>query len=143
MMVPSANVIAYGKSSAQFGSLFGMLIGIWLTSNFESYQIILPVSLFVCFALVLLSLNCLIDEKRSKVTVKFEQDWIDRISDDYRLSPRESEVLMLLAKGRSISAIAAKLYIAKSTAATHSRSIYRKLNIHNRQELIDFVEKEQ
>lgn len=58
----------------------------------------------------------------------------------YRLTPRESEVLVLLAHGRTLSIIARDLQIAKGTARTHIENIYRKLNVHKQQELIDLVE---
>ncbi|MCL2808013.1 MAG: LuxR C-terminal-related transcriptional regulator [Coriobacteriia bacterium] len=58
----------------------------------------------------------------------------------YRLTPRESEVLVLLAYGRTLSIIARDLFIAQGTARTHIENIYRKLSVHKHQELIDLVE---
>ena len=54
--------------------------------------------------------------------------------------PRETEIFLLLAKGRSIPRIADELVLANSTVTTHVRGLYRKLDVHNRQELLDFVE---
>lgn len=56
------------------------------------------------------------------------------------MTPRESEILVLLAKGRTIAIIARDLQIAKGTARTHTERIYRKLDVHKQQELIDLVE---
>ncbi|MEG0375895.1 MAG: helix-turn-helix transcriptional regulator, partial [Raoultibacter sp.] len=54
---------------------------------------------------------------------------------------REQEVLALLVKGRSIPYICDELFVAKSTAQTHVRHIYAKMEITGgRQELIDIVE---
>lgn len=58
----------------------------------------------------------------------------------YGLTPRESEVIVLLAYGRTLSIIARDLQIAKGTARTHIENIYRKLDVHKQQELIDLVE---
>lgn len=58
----------------------------------------------------------------------------------YNLTPREQEVLILLSYGRTLSIIARDLYIAKGTARTHIENIYRKLDVHKQQELIDLVE---
>ncbi|WP_251231526.1 response regulator transcription factor [Adlercreutzia aquisgranensis] len=58
----------------------------------------------------------------------------------YKLTPRESEVVVLLAYGRTLAIIARDLQIAKGTARTHIESIYRKLGVHKQQELIDLVE---
>ena len=61
------------------------------------------------------------------------------IADRYGLSPREREVVELLAQGRSQPYIRDCLVLSKSTVATHVRHIYAKLGIHTRQELIDLV----
>lgn len=62
------------------------------------------------------------------------------IADIYLLSRRETEVLFLLAKGRNAAYIQERLYISEGTARTHMRHIYRKLNIHTQQELIDMID---
>ncbi len=62
-------------------------------------------------------------------------------AETYGLSPREVEVTALLLRGRSIPYICDELFIAKSTAQTHVRHIYAKMNITGgRQELIDRIE---
>ena len=57
----------------------------------------------------------------------------------YGLSQRELEVLYLFAQGRSASWIAENLIISKNTVRTHLRAIYSKLDIHSRQDLLDFL----
>ncbi len=64
----------------------------------------------------------------------------EEIADTYMLSRRETEVLFLLAKGHNASFIQDKLCISKSTAKTHINHIYRKLDIHTQQELLNMVE---
>lgn len=59
---------------------------------------------------------------------------------EYRLTPREHEVLVLLAYGRTLTIISRDLHIAHGTARTHIENIYRKLDVHKQQELIDLVE---
>jgi DNA-binding NarL/FixJ family response regulator len=48
------------------------------------------------------------------------------------LSPREGEVLAVLAQGRTNGQIASQLGIASRTATSHVSSIYRKLGVTNR-----------
>jgi two-component system, NarL family, nitrate/nitrite response regulator NarL len=48
------------------------------------------------------------------------------------LSPREREVLKLIAAGRSIPAIAKELYLAPSTVKTHVQRLYEKLGVSDR-----------
>ncbi|NLJ74520.1 MAG: response regulator transcription factor [Firmicutes bacterium] len=48
------------------------------------------------------------------------------------LTPRECEVLKLIAKGLSNSEIASELFISKHTVKNHVSSIYRKLEVDDR-----------
>lgn len=64
----------------------------------------------------------------------------EEIADCYMLSRRETEVMFLLAKGHNAAFIQDKLCISKSTAKTHINHIYRKLDIHTQQELLNMVE---
>jgi two-component system nitrate/nitrite response regulator NarL len=48
------------------------------------------------------------------------------------LSPREREVLDLIAKGQTIPAIAAELFLAPSTVKTHVQRLYEKLGVSDR-----------
>lgn len=53
-----------------------------------------------------------------------------------QLSPREREVLNLLAEGLGVAAIARKIYVSESTAKTHISKIYEKLGAANRAQAI-------
>ncbi|MBE0417385.1 MAG: helix-turn-helix transcriptional regulator [Coriobacteriia bacterium] len=58
------------------------------------------------------------------------------------LTPREVEVLELLVRGRSLPYIQSNLHVSQGTAKTHVSSIYRKLSVCSRQELLDVVEQQ-
>lgn len=62
------------------------------------------------------------------------------IASHYLLSKRETEVLFLLAKGHNAAFIQEQLCVSRSTAKTHINHIYRKLDIHTQQELLNMVE---
>lgn len=64
----------------------------------------------------------------------------ENIVEIYKLSPREREVLMLIAKGRNSSYIQKSLFISAGTVSSHRQRIYKKIGIHNKQELLDLVE---
>jgi DNA-binding NarL/FixJ family response regulator len=49
-----------------------------------------------------------------------------------QLSPRETEVLNLLADGLGVAQISKKLYISESTTKTHISKLYDKLGAGNR-----------
>jgi DNA-binding NarL/FixJ family response regulator len=53
-----------------------------------------------------------------------------------QISPREQEVLQLLADGLGVSAISRRLYISESTTKTHISKLYEKLGAANRAQAI-------
>ncbi len=57
-----------------------------------------------------------------------------------RLTNRESEVLVLLARGRTVRYICDELSIAQGTAKHHVSNIYRKVGVFDRQGLLDAIE---
>lgn len=63
-----------------------------------------------------------------------------RIAAERGLTPREAEALELLAHGRNTQAIQERMVVSRSTAKTHIRNVYAKLEVHSQQELIDAVE---
>ena len=58
------------------------------------------------------------------------------------LTTREAEILLLTARGHSSTFIAEQLFISASTVRFHQQNIYRKLNVHSRQELLALVNEE-
>lgn len=56
------------------------------------------------------------------------------------LTNRESEVIVLLARGRSVPYIGEELHIAQGTAKHHVSNIYRKVGVADRQGLLDAIE---
>ena len=54
---------------------------------------------------------------------------------DSLLSPREIEVLVLVARGGTNKAIAEALFVAPSTVKTHATSLLAKLDADNRAKL--------
>ena len=69
--------------------------------------------------------------------------WIEdckTIAAQYHLSERETEVFISLARGRTAQEIADRDTLSIYTVRAHTRSIYAKLDVHSRKELVDFVE---
>ena len=75
------------------------------------------------------------DDKETPVCDPYE-----RLRERYFLTDREVDVARLMAQGRSKAAIAERLYLSENTVRTHARNLYAKLDIHNRQELLDAIE---
>lgn len=72
----------------------------------------------------------LVDALRRKPTVK------PVVSVANPLSPRETEVLNLLARGLSFAEISSVLNISCHTVTAHIKKIYRKLQVHSRGEAV-------
>jgi DNA-binding NarL/FixJ family response regulator len=79
------------------------------------------------------------------------EDYIARMSDDAplrttakgrALSPREREVLQLIAEGKSTKEVASELHLSVKTIETHRRQIMDKLGIFNIAGLIRFAVRE-
>ena len=64
------------------------------------------------------------------------------LAEQHQFTPRESEVFVFLAQGFTIPAVSEKLYVSENTVKSYVKSIYRKLDIHSRSELIDLVNTE-
>lgn len=64
------------------------------------------------------------------------------IAEQYKLSPRETEVFILLVQGRNRTYIKDSLFIAEGTVKTHISRVYQKLGVNNRQDLITLVERD-
>ncbi len=57
-----------------------------------------------------------------------------------KLSPREIEILQMLASGTKTNAVAEELSISRSTVRNHIRNIFTKLDVHTRLEAIRCAE---
>ncbi|MEC4272466.1 helix-turn-helix transcriptional regulator [Adlercreutzia sp. R25] len=62
---------------------------------------------------------------------------VGRVAAERNLGEREKEVLTLLLEGKSASEVARAMVVAKGTAKSHIRHVYRKLGIHSRDELFE------
>lgn len=64
---------------------------------------------------------------------------VNSVADEFRLSEREREIMALIGRGYTASAVAEKLVISPYTVNTHVQHIYAKLGIHKRAELIAYL----
>ena len=66
-------------------------------------------------------------------------DALHRSIDDDGLSPREAEVLRLIALGFTNAEISDKLYLSRRTVESHRRRIHGKLGLARRSELVEYA----
>jgi DNA-binding CsgD family transcriptional regulator len=129
------------RSFGMFGTIVGWFLSLFFLSRAYENSIMAGYSVVIVFALVLglFIVNRPKEATRADRAGKWKQqcEWV---CETYGLSPRESEVFMLLAKSRNAQSIEQELNISNHTARTHINHIYRKLGIHRHQELIDLIE---
>jgi two-component system response regulator NreC len=78
-------------------------------------------------------LSQLVDDFRTRVN---STDRVPRFS---TLTPREKEVLKMLAEGNSVKEIAGQLNLSVKTVEAHKFNLMRKLDIHNKAQLVQYA----
>lgn len=115
---------------------------IWVAWFFSLGVVSNAIILLVALVLVILVI-WLIDrgggEERPAVPPELVVDRRSEIAERAGLSPRETEVFMMLAQGRSRAFISEELVLSEGTVKTHISHIYTKLNVHGRQEMFDLL----
>lgn len=106
----------------------------------ESY--IAPCAAIVCFVLVIASYGILgshLFEERPSVVAPpvSDDDILEELGQVYGLTQREQEIVSLIVEGNTVKKISALLFVAPSTVQSHMKSVYRKMNVHTRQEVVD------
>ena len=79
-----------------------------------------------------------------KTPATFEEsvaDRVDELTQVHNLSPRERDVLVGLAQGNTAASIAEGLCISTSTAQGYIKSLYAKLGVNRKQQVIDLFQK--
>lgn len=145
------NIFGWSAVAQHVGSFIGLLLGNWISTsapaaedNLAIFSLLAVIAYVFLFFFILKELDILNMTKRddSERPVALSQsDKVRALAQAYGLSPRETEVLHLLASGRSLPRIEQELVVSHSTARTHVRHIYEKMGINNRQQLHDLMER--
>lgn len=141
---------------AAAGWVLGFIAYIQIISGFfGSHEVILAFSLafILLFAIAITITPYGIDhltlrrnfEAKSKIDdeLSMKKAWWDActvMAEQSHLTPRETEVFYLLAKGRNSKIIERELSISTHTVKSHNYNIYRKVGVKSQQELIDTIE---
>ena len=78
-------------------------------------------------------LSQLVDDFRTRVRTT------DRLPRFATLTPREKEVLKMLAEGNSVKEVACQLNLSVKTVEAHKFNLMRKLDIHNKAQLVQYA----
>lgn len=141
---------AVGLGVSYAGGLAGALAGSYLAPTVVPDYRLQMVVVLACVCMVFVSLLFVADgptfaelldaDDESPSTPRRFQLRCERAAQLYGLTAKELEVMTLIAKGRSVQRIQETLGIAASTVNTHVGHIYRKMGVHSRQEMLDFID---
>lgn len=150
-------VFGFGYGLHLLGGILGYAVGYELSFDFSSDGVNF---LFICLilAIIVLAISIAIypprtmkdlllaipdDDFENPNQVEKTGAWeqvCNQVAEKGNLTSREREVMTLLAKGRGSNYISETLGVSLSTIYTHTRSIYRKLDVHSREELMDVID---
>lgn len=135
--------------------LVAINIGIWLVesilkSRFEFLSVSYVISeilLIMFYSIVKKFIDAQNTPPEPIKTVEYfdsrdSQAAADEFAQTDLLSKREREVMKLLLEGKKRKEIAEELFVTESTIKKHSASIYKKLEVENRKELLEKVKSE-
>jgi DNA-binding CsgD family transcriptional regulator len=155
-------VFGFGRSALLVGQACGWMLGIWVLPRLAgtSWELVCYVGLAI---VVLVMVTLFFSEKQfdrlfgeianaqisldfsrfNKDSQKKRRPWYEacqQAGEQAMLSSREQEIFELLVSGRSPDNIASHLVLSLNTVRTHIRNIYTKFDVHNKTELVSYVE---
>lgn len=156
---PLANM-AFGR----FGDIVGLTLGFECASRILGPTMEGDVSFGLVTSLIVIAFVCLqafffrdnytpliakkdVEEDYAVEHVENQDDhrhgaWQRRcqlFAEHYGLTPRQTEVLMMVARGYSMKSIEEELVVSNHTVKAHVYGIYQKANIHSRQQLVNMI----
>lgn len=143
---PSLQAIASSLFNTAVVALLvvGFAVG-WIEGDYDTVVLGLVTAAFIILAIVRAGHNLTLYLKGPETAEELAQPMLNmaevcaKASDEYRLTPREAEVLGELAFGHSSTYIAQVLFISNNTARSHMKNIYKKLGVGSREEVIELL----
>lgn len=150
-----SDIRGYAVPATAFGSGEGFICAAMLAGNrvarlvfggeegTSQLSVEIGLGLMCLLSLLLLLLGEQQDEIDVIMTAPPEITDVERncraIADEFGLSAREYEILVLLGQGHTTQSLARILVLSPYTVQTHIKHIYGKIGIHRRAELMDYV----
>lgn len=150
--VASATVFALPRPAVVLGMMFASALAVNNQYTFIQMTIVAFALLYLIFmGVVLLRTR---EKRAAERAIRRRDDLIKRyaeardelyelaceeIEEEHRLTPREGELLKLLAQGRDAGYIEKELFLSRNTVKSYTKAVYVKLDVHSKQELIDYV----
>jgi DNA-binding CsgD family transcriptional regulator len=151
LKLPATWTIGVSTCAFMFGQLLGAILSIAMNqaenSMLASHNLEAIVLFLTLFASLLMMSSTNLRTGWGLARLAFGKDsggeddrTVKSIAEEFSLSERQANILLLLTHGRSRRFISKELFISEETVKTHMQQLYRKAQVHNRQELIDLYE---
>lgn len=145
-----AKILGIGLSANVLGVLLGGTIGNAITATeVPSHNPSALALVVVCVTLIILmplhkQLSTVLKNHAfltvlSEMSSTEQSEAVDSFALLGQLTERESEIAVLLLKGRTYKMIADELYLSQNTVKTHIKNIYSKFNIQSKMELVNLM----
>lgn len=76
-------------------------------------------------------------DRFTKESGDYRKNLADELAAEHGLTNREGDILQLLAQGRDAAYISETLFLSRNTVKSYQKSIYAKLGVHSKQEIIE------
>lgn len=148
--VDATRLFGFGLGATYAGCLAGTFLGSVLASYFAMGWRAECTIAFACTVVVLVALLFVADDRTLTALIDADGERprgprrfrlrIEEVAATYGLTAKETEVLTLAAKGRTTQRIREELGISTGTVNTHLMHIYKKLDVHDRQQMLDMLD---
>ena len=147
LIKPAYLVLCSSSFIVMLSVVSGSIVQNLIARDATSFALATAVILYV---LLIISNIVMRTSQDGSLTVRLEGDQVDEeriaacraqavATQHPRLTERETEILKYILLGLTAPTIAERLSISENTAKTHMRRIYRKLEVHSRQELLELA----
>ena len=107
---------------------------IFYTGYYINSVLLLPISIFPY-----LWIKYFLLKEKCEHEVSYNTSLPEKLETDFNISPREYDIISLILKGKSNKEIQSALIISHSTVKNHLYSIYQKMNINSRLQLVSLI----
>jgi DNA-binding CsgD family transcriptional regulator/MFS family permease len=135
----------FGSVSLTSGTLLGGVLTtllIHLSFNPSTYGALAQIPLFISIAFLfrIPDSGTMKDQPPTHIQIEHsKEDIIKLLTSKFNFTPREIDVALLLLAGYNNSWIAKQLYISPNTVKYHTKNIFLKMNVNDRNEIIGIV----
>ena len=128
----------------RLSSGLGIMLGLAGTYLFET-QVTPEYVILAALVLATTSTLAILHFFQKRPAPEADDSMISRMSESIRkqcgLSPKETETLFYLIKGLNTAEIAEALFVSPHTVKSHTYSIYKKMEVHSREDLMKVAER--